>query len=164
MSREWKPGDLALVSSWRGADLPAFRVRRDGCGTVWCVLQDGDTRGLSDTEVGVSARPLVVIDPEDREQVERLGYLYYAGINGQRVEGSLLDEFQRALREYANPTPPKPEEPTGLGAVVEDAVGFKWVRWQRRTTKCWRREDDGATYASWADVKAVEVLSEGVQA
>ena len=171
MSREWTPGDLALVSSWRGADLPAFRVRRDGYGTVWCVLQDGDTRGLSDTEVGDNARPLVVIDPEDREAVERFREIAarwnarvpYADM-AEPGDMDETDAMQIALREFANPKPPKPPEPTGLGAVVEDAEGDQWVVASQSGLfrKATGKEGCGA-FRRYADIDAVRVLSEGVQ-
>src|SRR5690606_604511 len=82
-------------------------------------------------------RPLVVIDPDDVTQTDAvLRSLKYLAMN-QGVLHLTLEQlfgdeqsslFQAALREFANPTPPKPDEPTGLGAVVEDANGEKWVR------------------------------------
>lgn len=105
---------------------------------------------------GTKAHP-VVIHPDDREQVERLrtALVHYYGST------SIL---QAALRGFANPTPPKPDEPTGLGAVVEDAKGDQWVclgntfangatRWQSQ-----RR----SIFSSYRDINAVRVLSEGV--
>jgi hypothetical protein len=61
--------------------------------------------------------------------------------------------------------PPKPEEPTGLGAVVEDADGERYVglgdhygggalRW---------KGDRGMTFTSYDRIDVVRVLSEGVQ-
>lgn len=152
MSAEWKPGDVAVV---------------DGIVSV--------------------VRPLVVIDPEDREQVERLAVAYttvesarsgdeYRAWENRSAEarGRIVDGLAAALREFANPTPPKPEEPTGLGAVVEDADGARYVRDYERGAMPWaltKRTDtngehvdayDSKARRSYADIAAVKVLSEGV--
>lgn len=73
------------------------------------------------------------------------------------------------LREFAKP---KPDEPTGLGAVVEDAEGVKWVRLGRPgddpTADDWRRagwtsgDESERVWHFYADIDAVKVLSEGV--
>lgn len=104
-------------------------------------------------------RRLVVIDPEDPEQVERLLSAYYerCDTGGHRGAGA----FQAALREFADPKPPKPEEPTGLGAVVEDAEDSKWVRIESRTGWWWR--NPAGQNRRWPEIDAVRVLSEGVQ-
>lgn len=62
---------------------------------------------------------------------------------------------------------PKPEEPTGLGAVVEEADGTRWVRsdimpyvaqWScARPDEPWR-----SVRRYYKDIAAVIVLSEGV--
>lgn len=61
-----------------------------------------------------------------------------------------------------NPTPPKPDEPTGLGAVVESARGKKYVRagdgWLPETVLGMFRNP-----IDWDEISAVRVLSEGVQ-
>ena len=81
--------------------------------------------------------------------------------------GGAVSQNLRALRDQieTQTKPPKPAEPTGLGAVVEDARGRKWVRadidrepWfsdERTGEDCWR---------AYADIDAVRVLSEGVPA
>ena len=63
--------------------------------------------------------PVVVIDPEDREQVERL---IDALANAERDKGRDYTEersgvMEAALREFANPNP-KPEEPLSPGAIA----------------------------------------------
>ena len=64
----------------------------------------------------------------------------------------------------AQTRPPKPDEPTGLGAVVEDAQGVRWIRkgntshgedWTRQVGEAW-------SGGSWDRIDAVRVLSEGV--
>jgi hypothetical protein len=71
--------------------------------------------------------------------------------------------------EFAVPKPPKPEEPTGLGAVVEDDRGVRWVRTEPKNgmTNPWQAtlhvaEPDEVRSLRWAEVVAVKVLSEGV--
>ena len=129
---------------------------REGAGYTW--------RGVGEEryELPSDARPVVVIDPEDREAVEGLLNAYY----GHPVDtylGTLVDQLQAALREYANPKPPKPEEPTGLGAVVEDAAGTRWVRVFAHPDHpgLWR-QTASAIERSWRDVDAAKVLSPGV--
>ena len=105
-------------------------------GRLWMV-----TGGKSRSANYVAARPLIVIDPEDAESVARL------------------------TRAFANPRPPKPEEPTGLGAVVEDAEGARWTRSivGGNVTPTWSESLSGARRV-YGDIGAVRVLSEGVQA
>ena len=57
---------------------------------------------------------------------------------------------------------PKPAEPTGLGAVVEDSQGERWVR-VAECDQSWRSEH-AAALCDYALIDAVRVLSEGVSA
>jgi hypothetical protein len=68
--------------------------------------------------------------------------------------------MQAALRSLI--APPKPPEPQGLGAVVEDAEGRRWVRVNALIP--WPYEK-GDTRVSWTAVAPapVRVLSEGVK-
>lgn len=62
----------------------------------------------------------------------------------------------------AQTKPPKPEEPKGLGAVVEDSKGVRWVRNPDLAVICkWRNAD--RDWTRWDLIDAVKVLSEGVQ-
>lgn len=168
MSGQWKPGDVGIIGN-----APAFYVNQNGdrfwmspIGTHW---RDVDP-----------IRPLVVIDPEDREQGERLARAIHDAIHkpgdfDSRTDMSrevLTDLMQSALREFANPTPPRPEEPTGLYARIEDSEGRVWVRTATQAS-VWRRESvntHGYRYLipkdgcdNYADIAAVRVLSEGVR-
>ena len=119
------------------------------------------------TAVAADLRRLVVIDPDNEDDMDRLGDI----LDNHEWEpkprlGAFLFGLADALREFANPKPPKPEEPTGLGAVVEDAGGTLWVR------STWPENDDdhlgkpwaqGPVRSNWQIVDAVRVLSEGVQ-
>lgn len=96
--REWKPGDVAVAFG----EFVAFTDDREwfwAATGLACI--DQPPHGL---------RPLALLDPEDREAVERL----LRELHAQRladptgtVFGHTVDSMQAALREYANPTPPK---------------------------------------------------------
>ena len=139
------------------------------------VVLTGTTGELSDivclslSQVAPDLRRLVGIDPEDREEVERVARrIADTGVamnwddrtfaNQQRA----INGLAAALREFANPKPPKPEEPTGLGAVVEDVSGDRWVRAGSAIEPVWWCAP-AAERKSYAEIDAVSVLSEGVQ-
>ena len=111
MRREWKPGDVA--TSRYGVVLCC---RFSGGELGWMF---DDASGSPDN-TPADLRPLVVIDPEDREQVGMLAASLYAehcafggGGVGRLSNASTsyasgyTDAVQAALREFANPTPPK---------------------------------------------------------
>jgi hypothetical protein len=159
-AREWKPGDVGIA---RSDERFIVTVKGD------CFWPGEDSSGNFH---GVSGkpdptdRPLVVIDPEDAEQVNRLAdafcFARWSHIDGSEECDPLTRSSMRAaLREFANPTPPKPDEPSGLGAVVEDADGHQWARAMDDAAP-WCRRDGGARWAGWKYVDAVRVLSEGV--
>lgn len=153
MKREWKPGDVAMVTA-RNRVVPyrAFfdgKTWREHGADVFCV--DSPT----------THRPLVVIDPEDREQVEQLAAIYANhGValgypRNDEIDADRADSLQAALRILI--APPLPPEPTGLGAVVEDARGDKWVR-------NWGYWACGMASRDWAGIKApVRVLHDGME-
>lgn len=107
MSREWKPGDVADVTS-RG-NVRAFRTDEG-----WTYV-DGSTQGLAADRY--SFRPLVVIDTEFPATVVR--HLRIAAENDCALTtlGWLADQIE------AQTALPKPDEPLGLGAVVEAMCG-----------------------------------------
>lgn len=180
MSGEWKPGDVAVVSIVRraGNDDPteyrAFFAGRYG----WYGVTGGEGCGgltENEEEFSIHRRPLVVIDPEDREQVERLVRAYLDcgdGIAELSTEPWSLPgmRMRQSLREFANPTPPKPPEPTGLGAVVFADCGC--ARGRQRFV----RDDTGSEFPEapwkahcghhrWSDLTlrdADDILTEGL--
>lgn len=149
---EWKPGDVAMVTATnRAKEYRAFFN-----GNAWL-----ECEGHGVLKTPVTARRLVVLDPESAEDVGRLLSAYYS-IEQIDVGTSSTTEMQAALRELANPTRPKPDEPTGLGAVMEDKAGCLWIRsGASHVSPNWRRcgEDEWHDYD---DIDAVRVLSEGV--
>lgn len=158
--REWKQGDVAILSLVNGSET---RALVDSFG--WSD-QSGMSWALEGSRGYTSARPLVVIDPEDREQVERLRASLERMSFSPWACGAATC-LTTALREFANPTPPKPDEPTGLGAVVEDAKGYRFVRgYEDEGTHPWHIIDPAANHTfawwKWSDIAAVRVLSEGV--
>ena len=103
MTREWKPGDVAIVDG-PGRRYPITFYKNEN--TDELMFNNGHGFQYRVRRLSHAARPLVVIDPEDFEQVRRLRDLL------SPPEGLLrhgCGEVADALREFANPTPPKPE-------------------------------------------------------
>lgn len=150
MSREWKPGDVVQV----GEEIALRVATGELSGSPAFIFATGGESQYAD------ARPLVVIDPESIKQADRLAELYWSP---STIGKASRDRMQAALRKFAEPTPPKPEEPTRLGAVVEDSKGHRWlvVGGPQRFSDEWYSPDLN-TRARWADIDAVKVLSEGV--
>lgn len=159
---EYKPGDVALVEAGCWANRKVGLRLAEGWAHVNGVNRDGDG-------VVSPVRPLAVIDPEDREQVERFAGLLH------NYDAHLADDPHResawesltaaALREFANPTPPKPDEPMGLGAVVRvqsrhgKDYGFKLLIRGHATHQPWM--GDGLKQ-DWVEIEGpIEVLSPG---
>ena len=85
-------------------------------------------------------------------------------LEGVGIRTTGWDLVRNALREFANPRDPKPpEEPLGLGAVVEDADGRRWVRADDDDPE-WRRADGDGRWRYWSQVNAVRILSDGYEA
>lgn len=159
MSREWNPGDVAMVTKSNGNTTPAVRTRDHKGTDLWVAI--GIDHWITDGP-HITARPLVVIDPEDAEQVSRLCSLLGKHHGAHSAVDLDLDfvSSQAALREFADPKP-RIEEPRGLGAVVRDSSGLKWIRVTNTPgTFPWLR--DGYGVEGWSNIDAVEVLSEGV--
>lgn len=159
MSKQnWKTGDAALVTCSDGKERIALYGTRfiDDSG-VW-VFPGNSLRDADQSE----ARPLVVIDPEDRGRVAELVTLYHL------ADGTTVTAMQSALREFADPKPPKPVEPTGLGAVVVDKSGDQWANLRddtiARHDRPWMKVRNPAFWLDYAEIDVVTVLSEGVTA
>ncbi len=113
----------------------------------------------------------LVIDPEDREQVERLvSELRQRGIGQmlmtreQSQSGSvdevMAEHVRNALTDLV--TPPKPDEPWGLGAVVATEADGDYIRVSVEISNPWRNVQTGVQ-RHWDGVAATRTLSEGVQ-
>lgn len=168
----WSPGDIALVQcsdgNWRTAMCEPHANRADEL--VWRFPD----RVYRDVESSV-ARPLLVVDAEDRRAADRLSkslveLMHADGSHEAAADGIHPSIVAAALAELLAPEgPPKPEEPTGLGAVVEDAAGKKWFRMalenQTWPGEVWQEQYDSADrWSQWQDIAVARVLSEGVTA
>jgi hypothetical protein len=159
--REWQPGDLvsALVQS-----RPGRRIHLAFTGTEvhpWTAL-DSAGGTLADCIVS-DARPLTVIDFDlwpGQESGPRAAELLRLAAEDSTGERHLLLAW---LADQIDPGPPKPDEPTGLGAVVEDDQGHVWTRADESGMPWVSRHSGDIHWCRWADVAAFEVLSEGVQ-
>lgn len=178
--RGYEPGTVA-VATVRG--VPNVRVMHlaDAAGaglavgTKW-ISQSGVECYYAHREDQVTdVRPLVVLDPDDRQQAERFARGYIAvhqysktpwGEREQESRDTIISAVQGAFRSLT--APPKPPEPTGLGAVVRGRDGREFVRVCSRHPgddgHDWRA--DGAlgsdsSNRAWRDIDAVEVLHEG---
>lgn len=160
----WKPGDRAMVLCADGKWRPATCEPR-GDVLIWRFP------GRAYRYVGNSkARPLVEIDPEDREQVERLVDLLRNSGGFRGVMGAAAAYAVRAsLREFANPTPPKPDEPLGHLAIVEDTTGRRWISLRDPRDgltphdKPWMlTEMDTDEFRNYTDIAVTKVIYEGV--
>lgn len=160
--REWQPGDV-MVATWAtiyGEPVVHFMV--DGCKNIdhrdephWHDVRGGWTSSLA---AAADVRPLAVIDPEDREQVERLAKAINDAIENQSLITS-TEMTQAALRKFASPTPTKPDEPTGLGAVVEDASGAEYVRIGRKPGSVWYQPH--GRYFRWDGIDVAKITCNG---
>lgn len=116
-------------------------------------------------------RPAVVIDPEDPEQVGALAAAYRDAEESGPLPDAPMNMPQLRMRAALRSliADPKPEEPLGLGAVVEDAEGYIYVRGYPVSdtyTHPWHVVDPcanlGAGWWTYDAIAAVKVLSEGV--
>lgn len=177
MTVHYEPCRLYAVSSWRGKDLWAFRARRGEANRwvdMWCVQQDddGDTRGLEDSEV-TDVRPLVVLDPDQCPYgltgtfwwLRRLADEDAARAGSETPRLSVLRWVVGQIE--AQISPPKPAEPGKYGVVLA-GDGREWLRYTDREINGfdWVRPHtnvvDGTAYARWRDLDVVRVIREGV--
>lgn len=155
---EWKPGDVAMVRNEYGAWNRAI-LQVDFPRSRW---QYGAVKQSAD--VDRQARPLVVIDPTSddvdqlfsirfRRDIESIVRLSIDDSQWARIEIAA----RRRLAEFASP---KPEEPTQLGAVVEDSEGKRFIRVHETENCRWFRVGVGSL-CTWEGVRAVTVISPG---
>lgn len=163
---EWKSGDMGLNLTWGYRGIFVANCRQHGGVDHW-----HNQSGLTDP-AGDRRRPLVVLDPEDREQMDLVAKtlvekMHRAGDVASAANGVHPATLVATFRQLANPTP-RIEEPTGLGAVVEDEDGDNHVKvalgphgWV--LANAMTRIDSGYGGRSWRDLNAIRVLSPGVE-
>lgn len=161
--REWKAGDVAVHPRY-GYRSIFVEGNCDRHGEPHWHNQSG-----FDDPADSPRRPLVVIDPEDREQVEALAKGFHESDHiapwhdlHSETRSQIEDALQAALRDLADPKAPKPEEPTGLGAVVVDGDGARFVKMISDQSGWKRGEKVTHEYLAYENIDAVEVLSQGV--
>ncbi len=141
--------DVRVMRRDRGDELGDWASR--AAVAAWLAHDDCDV-----TDV----RPLVVLDNEfDRTLVKHLRTAF-----AQNPALTTLDWLAHQIESQTRP--PKPPEPTGLGAVVNDTQGDRWVRCRRAGHEGlmrveWENERT-CGHTTWDAIDAVEVLSEGV--
>jgi hypothetical protein len=165
MSEQWKPGDVALAQyDAETGPMVYLRVRNHLNGAETWQSQRGTVSHAF--EAADWHRLLVPIDTEDRALIERLLRVQvgaYAGCPGAlNITDAQIDNMQGALRSLTKPL--KPEEPTGLGAVIEvPSTRGDWrVRLVRghATHQPWMGD---TVKRDWSEIEGpIEVLSEGV--
>lgn len=103
--------------------------------------------------------PVVVLDPDDLDECEVL-----VKAIGRAHGGTFVERVANALRLIIEPPPPKPDEPLGLGAVVEDFAGVLWVGHPEpgygQNNRLWR--STAGNVCAYELVDAVAVLATGV--
>lgn len=103
-------------------------------------------------------KPVVVIDFSDTAAVKGFRDLYEKNLRdyGHQGVSNDLDPLLDTLHEFANP---KPDEPLGKYAEVEDERGWLYFR---DPNGDWRLASNPTSPRQWSTVPAVRVLSEGV--
>lgn len=138
MERKWKEGDVAVVIDGNFERTWSPCTYSEGCkrhtrSRHWHTPDGGFLYAAASDLV---AEPLVIINPADQNQVDRVEALIWK--YGAPGAGTILNEL-------LVPPAVKPDEPKRFGSVVEDKglVWFRWTEaplgdvWQRRgTTSC----------------------------
>lgn len=141
--------------------------------TGWFYADSAGTGHLSFDEV-THVRPGVLLDLNPGGQNDAgLGHLGSLLLARQRLRPWETDQEAEAyewlhnLIEQIRSQQPKPWEPTGLGAVVEDKAGTQYVRvWPADAgLAAWRASARPGDFDArrWESIDAIRVLSEGVQ-
>lgn len=159
MSRQWKPGDVALVEAGCWANQKVALRLAEGWAHTNGVNVDGD--GVIEV-----VRPLVVIDPESEDDAEAIVRAFVKTGCWRVIPSDVEDshahrreQVAAALREFAAPVPP---EPTNPAARVTDRRDNTWRLLADGEWVCVDGPDIGE-YLTWdrlvADRSPVEVVS-----
>jgi len=136
-------------------DIPATRYSKG-----WAALADPDYFWSDDEGQATVLHRLLLVDPEDDEQVKKLHDAVFRYRQPVDVDRNRLgyDDTQAALRQLATREDP---EPLNLGAVVETAKG-KAVRNAEEAVEGRAWVDESGVWRAWADLpRPVTVLSTG---
>ncbi len=159
VSAEYEPGTVA-VATVRGE--PNVRVmRRDD--RIWMAPTTISGANVHHDHEVTDVRPLVVLDLDETDREVLPKWLRRnADLDGLARDVARQVEEQVTAQDRARY--PKPEEPSGLGAVVKDRAGTRWVR------RCTCHLDPARDWSPcgedrlhrYDEIDAVEVLSKGV--
>lgn len=165
----YEPGTVADITI-RSAGKPERAIRTGSDGWRTATMFYGDEREDAVTDV----RPLVVLDPkghpEATDQFMPAHFRSYAEtlreVRGPQSVAALELEFiAKQIEEQTQD--PKPDEPHGRYAVVEDRDGVEWCKIDPSNgeTYVWQQlgKPGGADvlYQSWDELDVVKILSPG---
>lgn len=151
----WKPGDVASVRCDSSEWHTALRVKMTGGeGDVWVC----SVSGAQPSRFVAEARPLAVIDLEDHDALDPVIDLIWGDRDpSDRPATWRVREGLKSLLF----TPPKPDEPQGLGAVVETANGDLYVRSKTITTVAHWKPAKGGERRKYEHLNVTRVLNDG---
>lgn len=168
---DWKPGDIAIVECGNGDACGPHKAIRSTSDHEWFLLEEHGEY----TRRATPLRRLLVIDPtrltwDGRTPTAAEWTAWAESLPAGEFATGVL-RIADALRAVESRKPPKLDEPLGLGAVVRDTKGDHWVRtdhgrlvWSNGRFGAMNADgDEKVTLCAWADIDAVEVLSEGVR-
>jgi len=165
MTENWKPGDIAIAGGPSEFVVFCYDADSDGRGHLRWMYGDGSNAAVGDRHMR-NCRPLITIDSAKLEGGTLLPqWIRYAALDMERDSTGPVIRDLRTIADaieatFAEPTPPKPEEPNGLGAVVEAINDNHFVR---VGSAGWVHVDDCAGEpCDWRDIAVIRVLSEGV--
>ncbi len=125
-----------------------------------------EQRHSGEKDAPVLYAPLQVIDPDDQEQMERFARLHdeawqrVRDRNPERVGTPTWEIAAEQFRLFKDPNyRARPDEPDGVGAVVEDADGALWVRLNETH---WYSTTSPNNNQTWGEIDARKVLAWGV--
>lgn len=120
--------------------------------------------------------PPQVIDPDDQAMMERFARLHdeawkrVQDRNPERVGTPTWEIVAEQFRLFKDPNyRVRPDEPQGLGAVVEDEHGRHWTRYDTKgDPQPWWCDDAGPDVPverryAWADIAVIRVHSWGIE-
>lgn len=157
--RAWKPGQIALVRA--GAFDGVVVALRSGVPSNmgWAYTGDDGKYGncwMSDPEGSRAIRPLFVLDIPNVvasvDEARSVAKNPRRDAHPDSTNAHIADQIESQL------TPPKPAEPTGLGAVVEDINGHLHTRAREHEQPF--VGGDG-TWRPYSDIAATTIHSHG---
>lgn len=156
MGATYERGTVAMVTALNRRE----EYRACFTGKTWTELA-----GAFSVDEPTSIRPLVILDDVDAIDAHILleglrRWSEWTSLTSEkRLLGNLIDQIE------AQTKPPRPAEPTGLAAVVEDEAGNNWVRMGGGPAP-WmlaHASPDNRDTVPYSTIQTVRVLAEGVE-